>query len=159
MLNADAAPWQAAVARLVAAGPAHAITAAADGWVVIALPTTAPITAGAGPCPRAQRRAAMIAHLEAHLADPALEPATLAAHFRVSPRYVHGLFAELGTSVMRWVLARRLARCAHALRDPDLAARSLSEIAFAWGFQDLSHFGRAFKAAYGASPRAWRAAG
>ena len=148
--------WQRAVEELVAALPARAITAAAEGWVVIAVPAAAS-PAGA-PCPRALRRASIMQHIEANLGDPTLAPATLAAQLRMSPRYLHGLFAEIGTSVMRWVLARRLARCRIALADPAQAARSISEIAFGLGFQDLSHAGRAFKAAYGVTPRAWRAA-
>ncbi|WP_371764092.1 helix-turn-helix domain-containing protein [Massilia sp.] len=29
-------------------------------------------------------------------------------------------------------------------------------MAFAWGFNDLSHFGRVFREQYGMSPRDWR---
>jgi AraC-like DNA-binding protein len=37
-----------------------------------------------------------------------------------------------------------------------LAHRHVSEIAFAWGFNDLSHFGRVFREHYGMPPRDWR---
>ena len=34
--------------------------------------------------------------------------------------------------------------------------KQIGEIAFAWGFNDLSHFGRTFRERYGLSPRDWR---
>jgi len=39
---------------------------------------------------------------------------------------------------------------------PVLAHRHVSEIAFAWGFNDLSHFGRVFREHFGMSPRDFR---
>ena len=41
-------------------------------------------------------------------------------------------------------------------RDPRRAHRTIGEIAFAWGFSDLSHFGRRFKAEFGVSPGEYR---
>ncbi|WP_223632942.1 helix-turn-helix domain-containing protein [Corallococcus sp. EGB] len=105
---------------------------------------------------REARRHALRVYVEQHLAEPSLSPATAAAHFHMSTRYLHGLFAEAGESFMRWVLSRRLARCRKALEDPDMGVRSIADIAFSWGFQDLTHFGRAFKKAYGMTPRDWR---
>lgn len=106
---------------------------------------------------REARRHAIRDYAERNLGDPALSPASVAAHFRCSTRYLHGLFAEGGESFMRWVLARRLARCRQALLDPALRERTIADIAFRWGFQDLSHFGRAFKATFGMTPRECRA--
>ncbi|NTX00830.1 MULTISPECIES: helix-turn-helix domain-containing protein [unclassified Myxococcus] len=105
---------------------------------------------------REARRHALRVYVEHHLAEPSLSPATVAARFRMSTRYLHGLFAESGESFMRWVLSRRLARCRKALEDPEMDARSIADIAFSWGFMDLTHFGRAFKKAYGRTPRDWR---
>jgi AraC family transcriptional activator of tynA and feaB len=59
-------------------------------------------------------------------------------------------------SIMRLVQARRLERCRAALEDPGQARRSVSEIAFGWGFSDMTHFGRRFKAAYGILPSEYR---
>jgi AraC-like DNA-binding protein len=108
---------------------------------------------------REARRRAIRDHVERHLGDPALRPAAIAAHFRISPRYLDDLFAEAGTSVMRHVMARRLDRARAALIDPDRRDRSITEVALGLGFQDPSHFGRAFKAAYGVTPRDWRRRG
>ena len=43
-----------------------------------------------------------------------------------------------------------------ALADASKAGRTVTEIAYAWGFCDLTHFGRSFKRAYGISPGRWR---
>ena len=53
-------------------------------------------------------------------------------------------------------MSRRLARCRRALEDPSQAHRTVSEIAYGWGFSDMTHFGRKFKAAYGLLPRDYR---
>lgn len=72
---------------------------------------------------------------------------------------MHALFAGSGTSCRAWIIEQRLARAAAALRAPEWAGSSVSEIAFRLGFAELSHFSRRFKARYGASPRAYRQAG
>jgi error-prone DNA polymerase len=38
---------------------------------------------------------------------------------------------------MRLIQARRLARCRYALEDPNQAHRTVSEIAYGWGFSDM----------------------
>jgi AraC-like DNA-binding protein len=96
------------------------------------------------------------AHIRAHLADPELCLADTAAALGISPRYINDLLSEEEVSFQRHVLKERLAKCARDLASPMLAHRQVSEIAFAWGFNDLSHFGRAFRERYGASPREWR---
>jgi AraC-like DNA-binding protein len=42
------------------------------------------------------------------------------------------------------------------MQDPAQASHHISGIAFAWGFSDLSHFNRRFKAAFGCAPRDYR---
>jgi AraC-like DNA-binding protein len=95
-------------------------------------------------------------HIRAHLADPELCLATTATALGISPRYVNDLLSDENTSFQRHVLAERLAHCERDLCSPMLAHRHVSEIAFAWGFNDLSHFGRVFREHYGLSPRDWR---
>jgi AraC-like DNA-binding protein len=96
------------------------------------------------------------AHIRAHLADPDLSLADTAAALGFSPRYVNDILSDEDTSFQRHVLRERLSQCARDLASPMLAHRQVGEIAFAWGFNDLSHFGRVFREHYGASPREWR---
>jgi AraC family transcriptional activator of tynA and feaB len=105
---------------------------------------------------RTARLRAIRGYMEQHLGDPHLTPASVAAHFGISPRYLHKLFEETGTSFSQWLQARRLERCRRELTDPAHDAHGIAEIAYRWGFSDLSHFGRRFRALYGLSPRDMR---
>ncbi|MDH4393235.1 MAG: helix-turn-helix domain-containing protein [Aquabacterium sp.] len=52
---------------------------------------------------------------------------------------------------------QRLDACRRDLADVRLAERSVSALAFSWGFNDAAHFSRSFREQFGQSPRAWRA--
>jgi AraC-like DNA-binding protein len=95
--------------------------------------------------------------IERRLSDPALDPTMAAAAAGISVRYANKLLSEEGSSLERLIIARRLERCRLALLDPAQVNRTISEIAYGWGFSDLSHFNRRFKSAYGSSPRDYRA--
>jgi AraC-like DNA-binding protein len=105
-------------------------------------------------------RAVSLLHLrmaiENRLTDPALDPRGAAAAAGISVRYANDLLSQQGTSLERLIVSRRLERCRRALEDPAQWQRTISEIAFAWGFSDVSHFDRRFKAAYGCSPGDYR---
>lgn len=113
-----------------------------------------------GARPATSHRAAMLyrlkAHIQSRLHDPELSAAGAAAALGISPRYVSDLFVDDATSFQRYVLAQRLERCARDLATPRQAGRQIGEIAFAWGFNDLSHFGRVFRERFGVSPRDYR---
>ncbi len=96
------------------------------------------------------------AYIRAHLSDPDLSLSDAAAALGISSRYVNNLLADEQTSFQRYLLGQRLAQCHRALAATAHAHRHVGEIAFAWGFNDLSHFGRAFREQYGMSPREWR---
>jgi AraC family transcriptional activator of tynA and feaB len=92
------------------------------------------------------------AAIDARLADPTLDAATVAGAAGVSVRYANAVLAQDDTSIMRLIQAKRLTRCRKALEDPSQAHRMISEIAYGWGFTDMTHFGRRFKTAYGLLP-------
>jgi AraC-like DNA-binding protein len=96
------------------------------------------------------------AAVERRLSDPALDGEAVAAAAGVSVRYANLVLADEGTSIGRYIQDRRLARCRRALEDPHQAHRSLSEIAYGWGFSDMTHFGRSFRKAYGMLPSVYR---
>ncbi|HJP79308.1 MAG TPA: helix-turn-helix domain-containing protein [Pseudonocardiaceae bacterium] len=99
----------------------------------------------------------ILSYLERQLADPGLSPDRIAAAHYISTRYLHKLFHEEHTTVVRWLRERRLERCRHDLRDPMQADRPVGLIAAGWGFADPAHFSRVFRAAYGSSPNEYRA--
>ncbi len=90
--------------------------------------------------------------IEVQLCDPALKPASVAAAAGISIRYANALLSHEGSSIERYILRRRLQRARRTLEDPNQAHRLISEVAFAWGFRDLSHFVRKFRIAYGLTP-------
>jgi AraC family transcriptional activator of tynA and feaB len=90
------------------------------------------------------------------LSDGALTPRVIADETNVSIRYLHLLFAHLGTTVAAWIRSQRVERCKLDFANPNLAQRSITEIAFGWGFNDASHFGKVFRKATGLSPRRYR---
>jgi AraC-like DNA-binding protein len=96
-------------------------------------------------------------HIETRLTDPTLGPASLARVFGMTERNVHKLFEHVGVTVGAHVRSRRLAMCRRDLECTTLAARQIGEIAGHWGFPDASHFGKVFRAAYGLSPKEFRA--
>jgi len=71
---------------------------------------------------------------------------------------VQALFESDGTTFSQFLLGERLARVYRMLHDPLQAPRSVSAIAYEAGFGDLSHFNRAFRRRYGATPSDVRAA-
>ncbi|MFJ5921222.1 helix-turn-helix domain-containing protein [Kitasatospora sp. NPDC092948] len=98
-------------------------------------------------------------HILHHLPDPDLSPSAIAAANQVSLRLLHKLFQQEGTTVGAWIRAQRLDRCRRDLRRPTTAQLGVAAIARRWGFVNSSHFGRAFREAYGMTPREWQAVG
>lgn len=99
------------------------------------------------------------AFIEAHLKDPLLTPDLIAQRHGISRRYLYRLFEEERETIAGYIWQRRLNHCRDALTDASGRHRNISEIAFEWGFNDASHFCRAFRRAFGASPRDFRLAG
>jgi AraC-like DNA-binding protein len=91
-------------------------------------------------------------HVMRHLGDPALSVAQIASALNCSRRQLYNAFADEGDGVAGFVLARRIDACRAAFDDPSLSARSITEIALAFGFSSMAHFSRVFRAHVGLSP-------
>ncbi|MGI8393251.1 helix-turn-helix domain-containing protein [Leucobacter sp. W1038] len=92
-------------------------------------------------------------YIEENLGNPELCLKAIAnAHF-ISPRYLQVLFQRNDLTVSAWVRERRLERCRRDLEDPNKQNEPLASLAARWGFTEPTHFSRAFKRAYGYSPR------
>jgi AraC-like DNA-binding protein len=116
----------------------------------------------AGDVPVDSRRRALLLHarafIEQHLGDPDLSPRTVAAAQFISTRYLHKLFEAEETTVAEWIRTRRLERCRRDLLDPAHRTEPVGTIGARWGLSNAAHFSRAFRAAYGISPLAYRTA-
>lgn len=119
-------------------------------------------TVAASPLPLSEYRTAALLRVkefvEQNLGDCKLDSAAVAAALKLSPRYINQLLEAEQTSLSRYIWRRRLERTANDLRNRSLEGRSLSVIAMNHGFNDLSHFSKSFRQAFGCSPRDYRAA-
>jgi AraC family transcriptional regulator, positive regulator of tynA and feaB len=95
-------------------------------------------------------------YIETHLPEATLGPVEIASALRISIRHVHRVFSNQGSTVSDWIRTQRLNRCRTDLCDFRLQAKSITEIAFYWGFNDSAHFSHAFKKQYQICPRAFR---
>jgi transcriptional regulator GlxA family with amidase domain len=107
---------------------------------------------------RARRLEAAKLHIEQHLADPALTPASTAAAIGVSVRQLHRTFEQTGGSFARYVLRQRLLKCRDAVAAATGTGRSVVDIALGWGFNSMATFYRTFASEFGAAPVALREA-
>ena len=87
------------------------------------------------------------------LRDPGLTVAAIAAALHTSVSTLHRAFAGEPCSIAEWIWAQRLDGVRADLCDPTLAHRTISDLAFSWGFVDASHFSRAFRARFGCTAR------
>ncbi|WP_051901512.1 helix-turn-helix domain-containing protein [Methylotenera sp. L2L1] len=92
-----------------------------------------------------------------NLTNSALDSASIVAGTGLSERYINELFHDEELSLMRHVWKQRLANCYRDLSNPSFMSKQISEIALHWGFNDFSHFSRAFKQQYGVTPRSVKA--
>jgi transcriptional regulator GlxA family with amidase domain len=88
--------------------------------------------------------------------DPDLTPGRIAHDMNVSSRTLARVFAAKHETIMRRVFDERVRRAAAFLTAPASAHRSVTDIALACGFNDVSHFGRVFTAKMQMTPSEWR---
>lgn len=98
--------------------------------------------------------------IEQNLAERELNIECIANALECSVRTLHRAFKDdLGNKGLNeYIWQRRLSRCAEELRNPEKISRSITDIAYGWGFNSTSHFSKAFRAVYGMPPRLFREA-
>src|SRR5262249_26460003 len=109
--------------------------------------------------PEARRQALLLqvrGFIERRLGDPRLSPAMIAAAHHLSARQLHRLFEPEELTVAAWIRPDRLEACRRDLAGPRLRHLPVHVIAARWGLPDAAHFSRAFKQAFGLSPRDYR---
>jgi AraC family transcriptional activator of tynA and feaB len=143
--------WAANVDQL---GPQELTTICDSSLDLLSL-AIATVSPGATRQPRGQSLSLtqIKAYIELNLSNPELNTAMIVDAVGLSPRYINALFAKEACSLMRYVLQRRLERCYQDILNSEQHGLRISDIAFRWGFNDLSHFSRTFKLRFELSPR------
>lgn len=101
---------------------------------------------------RTARLSAVKADIVANLTDPKLSLHDIAHRHGISPQYIRELFRREGTTVTDFVRTERLKRARRMLTDRRYARCSISTIAYACGFNDLSYFNRMFRRYFDMTP-------
>ena len=94
--------------------------------------------------------------INADIRNPGLSVESIARQLSVSTRYLQLLFAQEDDCVSRYIRRERLRGCLLDLRDTHCTRKSITEIAFSWGFNSATHFSSLFSREYGLSARDYR---
>lgn len=95
-------------------------------------------------------------YIQRNLRDPDLSIDRIAAALRCSKRNLHKAFSSDGVTISDSIWRLRLEHCRRDLVSPACAWKSITEIAYSWGFSSATHFSKAFREAYGTSPKLYR---
>jgi AraC-like DNA-binding protein len=95
-------------------------------------------------------------HVSAHLGDPSLSVDGIALALNCSRRHLYNAFSEESDGVAGYILRRRLDACRRAFDDRTADHRSITDIAFSFGFSNMAHFSRVFRAHLGLAPSDYR---
>ncbi|WP_311765343.1 AraC-like ligand-binding domain-containing protein [Streptomyces zingiberis] len=109
--------------------------------------------------PETRRRTLLLeiqAFIRRHADDPDLTPAAVAAAHHISASHLHRLFRDEDTTVAATIRRLRLEGARRDLADAARHGARVQDIAARWGFGSHASFTRAFRDAYGLSPRDYR---
>lgn len=107
-------------------------------------------------CQKQQMLGRIKRFIDEQLSSPELSPGFIAAAHRISLRHLHSLFEAEGQTALQYVIHQRLLRCQRELSNPNMAQRTITDIALSWGFQHPTHFSRRFKTEFGVTPHEFR---
>ena len=99
-------------------------------------------------CPESIQLTRIKAFVLQHLRDPDLCVAKIAGAFHISNRYVHKLFEIEGVTVSEYIRRLRLENCCRDLLSERNRGKSITQIAFSWGFNSAAHFSYLFRQRY-----------
>lgn len=121
--------------------------------IAVALEETRDVAAVArGRGARTARLKAIKADILENLAKTDLTVNEVALRQGITARYIHMLFESEGVTFSEYVRDQRLTLAHHVLLDPHSGGLTISSIAYAAGFGDLSYFNRCFRRRFGATP-------
>src|SRR6202158_5327509 len=85
-----------------------------------------------------------------HLRDPDLSIDQISAALGCAKRYLHMLFSDRGITVSDYIWQARLQHCRQELEAQ--GGKTITDVAFSWGFSSSSHFSRVFRRYFGIVP-------
>jgi AraC family transcriptional activator of tynA and feaB len=92
------------------------------------------------------------AFIREHLRDPDLSIDQISVALGCTKRYLHMLFSDRGMTVSDYIWGARLQNCRQELEAH--AGKTITDVAFSWGFSSSSHFSRVFRKYFGVVPSA-----
>lgn len=101
----------------------------------------------------AARLYALKADIDRHLFEHRLGAEFLARASGVTRRHVHRLFEAEGVTLSKYIFERRMLEAYRLLTRPEANGRTIVDIAFSVGFNDLSYFNRGFARRFAATPQ------
>jgi AraC family transcriptional regulator, positive regulator of tynA and feaB len=90
------------------------------------------------------------AFIRERLRDPDLCIDQISAALGCTKRYLHMLFSERGITVNDYIWRARLQNCRQELETH--GGKTITDVAFSWGFSSSSHFSRVFRKYFGIVP-------
>jgi AraC family transcriptional regulator, positive regulator of tynA and feaB len=90
------------------------------------------------------------AFIHEHLRDPDLSIDQISAALGCTKRYLHMLFSDRGMTVSDYIWRARLQNCRQELETQ--GGKTITDVAFSWGFSSSSHFSRVFRRFFGVVP-------
>jgi AraC family transcriptional activator of tynA and feaB len=87
-----------------------------------------------------------------HLRDPELSIDQISTALHCTKRYLHMLFSDRGMTVSDYIWQARLHHCRQELESQ--SGKTITDVAFSWGFSSSSHFSRVFRKYFGVVPSA-----
>jgi AraC family transcriptional activator of tynA and feaB len=90
------------------------------------------------------------AFIHEHLRDPDLSIDQISAELGCTKRYLHMLFSDRGMTVSDYIWQARLQNCRQELEAQ--GGKTITDVAFSWGFSSSSHFSRVFRKYFGIVP-------
>jgi AraC family transcriptional activator of tynA and feaB len=85
-----------------------------------------------------------------HLRDPDLCIDQISMALGCTKRYLHMLFSDRGMTVSDYIWQARLQHCRQELETQ--SGKTITDVAFSWGFSSSSHFSRVFRKYFGVVP-------
>jgi AraC-like DNA-binding protein len=139
---------------------ADELDALADGVIELSARAVAPILKASAvsgvPVPLASfvtiRR-----FIDRNLKSPELGPEMIAKNFGLSRASLYRLFEPVG-GIAGYIRKQRLNQTFQEITAAEFANQRIAQIAYRFGFKNVSAFNRLFRATYGVSPRQARAA-